>query len=978
MCKRILLLACLLLPNLAAAQFYLEENEPASVRWNQLETPAYRLVYPRGLDSMARAYAMLLEAVRAPVGAGIGVMPNQHYRTKMPVILHPYNLQSNGMVGWTPRIMSLYTTPSAEAPLPMPWAEHLVIHESRHAAQLQYANRGALKILHVLTGDLFAGAMASLYGGPSFFEGDAVLAETQLTFSGRGRSADFLSFFRMSLLTGDKRNYWRWRWGSQRYYTPDYYTLGYVTLAGIGTYWNAPDFTKRYYDRLFDRFLPLFNFQKTVRETTGLPFSRSFSALCDSLALDWRLRQAERGAPMPMWQLSPTPRFFAEDRSVACLGDCLYSVRSGMDRTAALVRTDTSGRSCRVAGLAASVGSIREDPVRGRLYWSEVRPDVRWGMKNYGEVWYWKPGQGRRRLTRGTRYYHPSASSDGNCLAVSEYPVAGGSALLVLDADAGHVLRHYEAPAGMQLVESAWIGEDIYVTGITEAGQGIYCATRGFETVVPPAYSQIRQLFPHGGRICFTGDADGQHELYAADPEAKTVEKWTETPYGATAFRFSPGADSLYYAALTPSGHLLCQTPADSLPAPQRVFPGDGDACPMAGTGAVSRRPAENAPAYADSIGSPRPYSKAAHLFRFHSWAPLFVDYDAVERLGFSSLSSVAGLGATAFFQNDLSTSSGFAAYHAYPDENGVWRHAGTVKYTYSGWYPVIEGRLTIDSSHPRQYYLHRHDPRGIALEYAGIEKFPSVSGQIRTYIPFNFSSGGWYRGVIPQLQLSLSNDMVAKGDNVPLGRMTVSARGYVSQGIPASCIYPRWGFGLEAGWSGRPGLSKLFCSNAYVSAYGYLPALARTHGIKLTVLAQQQIGDALFSESYASTLPRGFSGYAGTYQFQSSYPFQSRITWDYAFPFAPLDASFLGPLAYIRNFEATLHADYTWLRAKDASAGLYSLGADVCVRLSNLLWLPFDTRIGVSWYYNGGPSFRSCCPEASPHYVGMLFSVAI
>ena len=144
MIRRILpLLLAALLPAIpAAAQFYLSGNEPAGVRWYQLDTPDYRVIYPSGLDSLAREYAVTLESVKMPVGATAGYYPNQCYRRRLPVILHPWTAHANGMVTWTPSRMELFTTPDFSAPLPSPWIQHLVIHESRHVAQMQNGNDG--------------------------------------------------------------------------------------------------------------------------------------------------------------------------------------------------------------------------------------------------------------------------------------------------------------------------------------------------------------------------------------------------------------------------------------------------------------------------------------------------------------------------------------------------------------------------------------------------------------------------------------------------------------------------------------------------------------------------------------------------------------------------------------------------------------------------------------------------------------------
>ena len=40
----------------AKAQFYSLGDDPGRLRWRTFETPHYRIVYPRGLDSLALVY----------------------------------------------------------------------------------------------------------------------------------------------------------------------------------------------------------------------------------------------------------------------------------------------------------------------------------------------------------------------------------------------------------------------------------------------------------------------------------------------------------------------------------------------------------------------------------------------------------------------------------------------------------------------------------------------------------------------------------------------------------------------------------------------------------------------------------------------------------------------------------------------------------------------------------------------------------
>ena len=296
---RILLTVFLLVPVTARAQFYSAGTDPGAVRWSQIRTGHFRVIYPQGVDSLARAYALSLQQQYPRVGRSIGYEPSASCRRPMPVILHPFTSYGNGMVMWAPRRMDLYTVGDASDPDPIPWMLNLTTHEQRHAAQLQFGRRWPFKALHWLTGDLGDVAWWSMYTGIAFSEGDAVVTETGLTPFGRGRTADFLEYVRAAFDEGDWRDFYRWRYGSLRLYTPDHYRAGYMLAAGLRTGWNEPLFLQRYQDNLWARKLPLpfFNMPYTVRQVTGLSFGDAFGAISRQFQAIWAENDAWRAGP---------------------------------------------------------------------------------------------------------------------------------------------------------------------------------------------------------------------------------------------------------------------------------------------------------------------------------------------------------------------------------------------------------------------------------------------------------------------------------------------------------------------------------------------------------------------------------------------------------------------------------------------------------------------------------------------------------
>ena len=972
----VILLSAVLTAVPAVAQFYNGGSEPAHTRWYQITTQDYKLVYPEGLDSLAKLYAARLESVKLKVGSTAGYAPNQLYRKPLPVVLHSRTALANGMVAWTPKRMELYTTPDFQAPLPQPWMDHLTIHESRHVCQMQFGREKRYWLPNILVGQIYQGALDILYGGPAFYEGDAVAAETELSSSGRGRNAAFLEYYRAAFREGDTRDWWKWRYGSLKYYVPDHYTIGYITMAGMRSVYDVPDFTARYYQRIVSRKFwpwPVCNFQKTVRDVSGKKFREAFREVTDTLVQRWSRDEAARAPFQPATQLTPARRHYTDYYGTCVLDSLVFSIRKGTTQAPEMVCFIPGKKAPRaVSPFAFYTSALKPDQASGRLWWSEVVNDTRWDMVSYSEIWY-SDARGRRScLKKRTRWYNPAVSSDGKRISVVEYPEKGGSVLLVVDASDATVLERVPAPDGMQLVESEWIGNELYACAIDSGGQGIYDVRSGFRKLLDCGANVVKQLSVHDGRLYFVSDLDGVDELYRFSPADCSAVRLSSTPVGSSSYAFLPDGQGLCYSMLSKDGRHIYSTPLRDMPAEEtadfsiRHVYEFAEQLSAGGPGPIEAAEID--------IPAPKRYNKLSNAFRIHSWAPLYIDYDAVEEMSFDALASSAGLGATAFFQNDLSSLQGTVAYNAsYSDH---WAHKAETKLTYNGLYPVIEAGVSVSSDPPYWYFLQHkfsHFAYSTSLTNEALEGLPSVNASLRMYVPLSFSSGGWYRGIVPQLNWNLSNNIITRGQSFPMNRVAASLRAYIMKATPSACTYPKLGTGLELGWSGRPGAMGIFNPNAYLYSYAYFPGLMDSHGTRLSAMLQRHGTEALFSERYASVMPRGMGSYSNLASQMAAYPLQSRFTLDYVFPFAPLDWSGLGPVAYVRNLECTLHGDYSCFGGskKMETKHIGGVGAELCVVLGNILWIPYATRLGVKYYYNLGiPS------GLDPHQFDLVFSV--
>lgn len=948
--KIILLVLALSAAVPASAQITASGTEPAKVQWQTFNSAHYQLIFPEGLDSLARIYAAALERYRIPNSVTSGFKANEFYKTPMPAVLHSYTGYSNGSVSWAPRNMSLYTNPESYSPDPQNWIDQLAVHEGRHVAQMQLgASARKFELFNILSGELFAGAMAGVYSGPAFLEGDAVAAETALTDAGRGRTADFLQYYRVCFADSLWRDYWKWVYGSQRWYTPDYYRAGYVLHAGMRNSFDKPDFTKYYYQRIIRKpLLPFFNLQKSVKEVSGKKFKKAFRQIEEDFAADWAqndtLRLELAGEFQEGEDITRATKYFRAYRGLAALGDTLYAIRTGLDLIPELVRINSSGTVQHLRYMASQTSRLAVSEKNRSIYWTEHDSDVRWEKKSSSRLYRFYPGRYKFYCLSGPndRWYNPAASPIDSRVAVISNRLDGRTELLLLNGLSGEIWQTIPAPDSLQLVEPAWIEDKLYASAIGEKGFGIY-AVDGWTEILPQKVVKINRLFGREGRLWFTSDRDGTTELYSLGTDG-SLRQETTLRFGGNDWCFS--GDKLFYTALSVNDKGVKALPASELlglpvsprplprPIPELLSYQEDTLAAHVVLGAKDTLNLE--------FPKAKPYEKSAHLLKFHSWLPMYVDQDVVSSMSFEDIYTESTLGATVFFQNDLESSYGQIGVQAF----GGSLPALHLQWVYSEGVPVIQLRLSAGGRKAmfQDYNITTtsstitFDPVLDTLQY------PSLSATARIYVPINLSRGAWNSGLIPSLTISATNDIVTsvdyesgvitKDNSNPVG-LQAALRGYTMLPAPPSGIFPKLGVGAEIGVVDYPLRRAWTPGNKYISLYGYLPGLARTHGLRLSAAASQEFG--------------------GKWQQSST----MSASAEYALPFAPVDWSFMCPVTYVRNFELHIYGSWDYMGTTNMLNGQTDgvnnayVGAGICAHLANFAWMPYSIRIGLKYLYN-------------------------
>ncbi len=945
--------AILLATNTVEAQFYLTGEGPARAKWNQIITPNYKVVYPQHIDSLARRYAGLLESERGRVMAGVLANPKP-----VPVVLHPYTTVSNGMVVWAPKRAEFYTRPPADADYYQNWERQLVIHESRHIGQMSHFTKGIFKPLGWIFGEQITGLGVGVYGSRWLMEGDAVIAETELTDGGRGRSASFLEYYRVSFLSGEYRNWKKWRFGGYKQYTPNVYSLGYILNSqarlSSGNYLYTGELLDGYVKNWYNP-----NVLNAVSEKVAGKGPKELFA--DGVALHADMWRTDFGSRMPHTAFygmeSRDGGYHVEYKSPVEVGkDSVVCIKYSYNNPAALVLLDFgeagkgsgSGKAMKrwpeemvLRSFASSVSNLER--IGHKLFWTESIADVRWGQESFNDLYCYDMNTRKTtRLSRQCAYNNPKASSCGNFLSVIEYPLQGGSNLVVLDAVTGEKIASYKAPDNGQLTESVWLGDRFYSLAVTERGLGLFTmgneAPGEWQRVIEEQPKAIRSLGTANGKLYFESDMDGVNNIYEFTPQTEELVRIVNSKFGAHDPHIS--GDRVYYSNLAVDGVFpgysligaeaggdepvpyvkdgkICNTynfmVADSLSAQaNRYFAEQND---LVGTADCCAEEPDDA----QNDFQVKRYRKGGHLFRFHSWAPVYYNVDKIMSMSFDRFYDIISLGATAYSQNTLGTAVTMLGYSY---RKGF--HAAHASFEYSGLLPVFKVEADYNTEYRYRYELESNDEK-ITLA-ATPDGTPLFNLSVQAYLPLNFSSHGWQRGLVPQVVWKYENNSFYSNKLQSYAnrqQMTWAVRYYQMRPVAHAAIFPKWGFSATVSGETAPNGREYFGSAISFYSYFYLPGFMKRQGIRLSASYQKQfVENKLMYLDNLVSMPRGHENRYGTDYY--------KFTADYAVP-VNLNGLNLGFLAYLKRMQIIPFADIAGIRRGNAEySRLYSYGSDL------------------------------------------------
>ncbi len=918
-------------------QYFSMGQDPASIKWLQIQTINFQVIFPENYQEQGAYIADVLEYAYRYGGESLGHKPR-----KVSVIIHTQTVVSNGFVSWAPRRIEMFSNPPQDNDS-HGWLESLAIHEFRHVVQIDKLNQGVTKLLAYLFGEQATGAAVGLFLPMWFMEGDAVALETALTNAGRGRLPVFEQGLRAQLLERGPYSFDKAVLGSMRDHVPNYYEMGYHLVASAREQYGA-DIWDKVLTYVARKPYTVFPMSLGLKKYAGVSRVRLYKNTMSMLDSAWAAQQKKHDYTR-FEVVNPDKRLFSSYRYPEFINDStLVVLKTGMETIPAVVALGLDGRErllFRPGLLQPHALSTNGDVI----VWSEFRKDPRWEHRSWSEVYRYDLRTGKKeRLTRQSRYFSPAISADGKWIAVAEVTDQNQYSIVVIDAVTGAFMRRYTTPENDFLMTPSWHknNQTIIAVAVDESGKRLVVTDKelgGFATIFHAGHTEVsrpRFFAPDG--IFFNGAFSGINNIYALDVATGVVRKVVSSQYGALDAVLSPDGNSLLWSDYSFLGYDMVRGAADLDHG--RVLEEVQDHSLKMYEVIVSQEDGIIA-----SSNIPRidylaiPYHKVGNLFSIHSWGPISLDVDNMEgNPGFSVLS-----------QNMLSTSfASFGYEHDLNEALGKY----FVKYSYEGLYPVFD--LTASTALRRSNY---RSSDGALVPFLWREK----SWKLGFRVPMTFQKGAFHMGLTPSVQTgftkvaSISDSPVFFQEN-DIRTLEYRLFSFRQHRTVARDIRPRWGQILDLNYRHTPfaggDMGEVFATRLAL----FMPGLLPHHSLRLVGSYQQRQEGVPSSQTINYTFsnliayPRGISG-----------RFDDRVVAlavDYAFPVTYPDWR-IPKLLFIKRVSSNFFYDHASVRYSEQDSSqqvrslegqLGSMGIDLMAH-THLFQFIFPIDLGVRAY---------------------------
>ena len=880
-----------ILINTANAQFFQTGQDPSRIRWRQINTDKFQIIYPEEFDKEAKRLTFVLSKVY-----DYGTKTMNFNPRKISVVLHTRTVKSNGLVAWAPKRIELFTTPHQQI-YAQDWLEQLALHEFRHVVQLDKIQSELPFLLKLILGEQAAAIVTGAYLPFWFLEGDAVVTETALSNTGRGRLAAFSMEYRAQLTEKGKYSFDKAFLGSYKNFVPDHYKLGYWMVGKSREKYGAQIWSDVVH-KIGNQPFSITPLNSILKKKTGMNSKQLYNQIFDDLKTSWQEDLTQNSVNRNS-VVSPTvknytdylyPEFYKDSFIVAyrtSIDDIGRFVLISLDKTEKVIYTP---------------GSVFEESVSMKdqlIIWAERRADIRWSHADRSIILVYNiETKTRHEIVSENKLFSPVISPDLKSFAAVEVDPGNHFFLSIFDINSGKLLERFHTNDNQYFFTPCWDekGEKLYFVSLST--QGKYLASfniqsKQFQQITKTTFGNLKNPVFTNNQIIFSADFSGTDNLYSVDPDNHQIFRIHEAKFGADYPSAVNSKNQILFSNYSASGYQLSTVNLNDKSNQQKVT----------GISLKSNQLADNLAAQEDGIPNfgnndsikyaTKKYSKLGHLFNFHSWAPAYIDINSYE----------IRPGASVFSQNKLGTAETRLGYdYNITDRTGKYNLA----FNYSGWFPEINAELTSGDGASNYYQIIRNDTTVKRFTWNEM----TVDFDIR--IPLDLSRGKYHIALFPEIKYSFNkvNHNKSTPDNFYSGNyhaLTYRLYYYHLLRQTSQNLMPRWGQQFDVIFRHTPFHGNNLGTLSGIQSLLYFPGLTKNDGIKIYQGYQEKTFNQNYNFSNFVRSPRGFQGFQNNKMYS--------LAADYRIPLVYPDLS-LGQLVYLKRIKTSVFYDYAWLSA--------------------------------------------------------------
>jgi hypothetical protein len=894
--------------NILYGQLYVNGQDPFSIKWKQIKTKHFTVIFSDDISAVGVRYAGYLEKIYLTGGKTLN-----HNPRKIPVIIHSRNSLSNGEVAWAPRRMNLYTVPSQTGYI-TPYYNQLALHEFRHVVQIDKLNSSNTKFLYYLFGEQAVGAVLGWHVPRWFLEGDAVTYETGASNGGRGRQPDFSMWLKAQTFENGIFSYPKAQFGSYKDFVPDHYKLGYqlVTYA-----------RKNYSYKIWDSTLNIIAhspihpnaFSKGIKRITGLPERKFYKTAMQSIYKNKTTNTDE-------YKKYKAEKDYINYYSPHWLGDNkIICYKTSYGKIPEFTITDKNGIEKKLfsPGYISNNTFSYHDSI---LVWNEFKR-TRWENENYNKIVIYNLKTNKKKhLTKKTRAYYSRLSPDTKKIVSVEVCNNLQWAITIRNAENGKLTDSILFAKDCQPIQPDWSPDmrKIVFLILNENGKSVNILdlnSHSHRQIFKSDFIDISNPVFIDNSILLKGVFNKKTNLLLYNLKTKKWHAITNVEYGVGQADLKN--NKLVYSDYTPYGYKIKTVSLQSIKIKTISFP-EKFITPFIGI-------LKNQEHYVnlnniDTSFEINNYSRLLHLFNVHSWAPLGINIQNYD----------IGPGVTAMSQNALSTSVMSAGwqYNVTDKSNRYF-----VDYSYKGFFPVLNVNIS------KTYYQGNLPDNNNILHFV---KWSDLSIFSSIILPLNFDCGKWYRRI--QLQVAYEYRDITPSPENDVQLTSPKIHGfyygfYFSNMLTTAYrdLISRWGQTLNIIYRHTPFKPGQMGELASVETRLYFPGIFKNHGLGFYGAYQQkEKGD--YSYSDIIRYPYGYESVKNDKMYSAHF--------NYRFPLLYPDLNIFEYL-YIKRIKLNLFYQYSAYKNNGMQFDLQATGADLSADM-HIFRFVFPVDIGIRY----------------------------